>query len=174
MMSFPVLRSKRLVLRQLEFQDANEIFQLRSNEAVNKYLDRPKAETIDDAMGFIKKIKDGIDENKSFYWAICLRGELKLSGTICVWNINENKAEIGYELLPEYQGKGFMQEALETVLDYAFHQIHLNKILAVFHPDNRASVRLLERNNFSLSMDSEDMVENMIVYKLERAERNET
>ena len=168
MLPFPQIRSNRLVLRQLKLKDAHDIFQLRSDEGVNKYLDRPKAETIEDAMQFIERINDSIQKNKSYYWAISYHEEEKLLGTICIWNIENKKAEIGYELLPQHQRKGLMQEALKTVISYAFNQLNLDIILAVFHPDNLASVRLLERNNFVLNTNEKDIVENMIVYKLKK------
>ena len=61
-----------------------------------------------------------------------------------------------------------MHEALQIVISYAFNQLNLDVILAVFHPDNQSSVRLLERSNFVLNTNEEDMVENMMVYKLEK------
>ncbi|MGZ5191190.1 MAG: GNAT family N-acetyltransferase [Flavisolibacter sp.] len=168
MIPFSVLRSKRLALRQLEIQDANQILELRSNEEVNKYLDRPKAETLEDATDFINKINYGIEANKSFYWGLTYKEGGSLIGTICIYNNEKKMAEIGYELLPAHQGKGLMQEALETVLHFAFNELKLEVIIAVFHPDNHASVRLLERNKFILNTDVDDLVENMVVYKLNK------
>ena len=46
---FPVLKTERLTLRKLASTDDNEIFALRSNENVNKYLDRKPSKSIDDA-----------------------------------------------------------------------------------------------------------------------------
>ena len=46
---FPVLETERYILRQLSLSDDNEIFILRSDKEVNKYLDRPIAKTIEDA-----------------------------------------------------------------------------------------------------------------------------
>src|SRR5690348_17193471 len=109
---FPVLLTERLLLRELNWNDAQDIFLLRSNDAVNKYLNRPKAKTIEDAIDFIKKINFVVRANQSIFWAICLQHEVHLSGTICLWNFSdeENKAEVGYELLPQFQGKGIIQE----------------------------------------------------------------
>src|SRR5437868_13096004 len=111
---FPNLITERLFLRQLKIEDANEIFTLRSSDEVNRFLDRPKATTIDEARQFINKINDGINKNESVYWAITFKNDSKLIGTICYWNISKenDRAEIGYELQPRYQGKGIMQEAI--------------------------------------------------------------
>jgi len=46
---FPLITTERLLLRQVEKSDVNEIFFLRSNENVMKYIDRPPAKSLDDA-----------------------------------------------------------------------------------------------------------------------------
>ena len=101
---FPVLKTERLTLRQLVSSDANEIFALRSNDNVNKYLDRKPAKSIDDAKTFIETINKNIQRNDSIYWAITLTGTNKLIGTICLFNLSDDnfKAEIGYELLTDF------------------------------------------------------------------------
>ena len=59
-----------------------------------------------------------------------------------------NSAEIGYELHPDHQGKGFMQEAIKAVMDFAYEVLELDCLVALFEPGNSASVKLLERNGF--------------------------
>ena len=111
---------------------------LRSDEQVNKFLDRPKSVNINDAKNFIEKILDAVKSNQSIYWAITLKDEDTLIGTICMWNISfeNNMAEIGYELHPDFQGKGLMQEAISTVTDYGFNKMNLKVITAFTHIDN--------------------------------------
>ena len=147
---FPVLKTGRLTLRQLRSSDDNEIFALRSNENVNKYLDRKPSKSIDDAKNFIKTINENIQRNNSIYWAITLNGTDKLIGTICLFNFSEDhsKVEIGYELLPDFQGKGIMQEATSTVIHFVFQDIGINSIEANTHFENQHSTRLLEKLNF--------------------------
>lgn len=147
---FPALSTQRLFLRRLVKQDDNEIFLLRSNELVNKYLERTKASCIEEAQEFIEKINEGISNDQCMYWAICFRNEEKLIGTICLWNfsIEHNKAEIGYELLPEFHGKGIMQEAFAKVINYGFAVLKLRKIEACTIAPNIHSIKILERNHF--------------------------
>ncbi|MDQ2769182.1 MAG: GNAT family N-acetyltransferase [Bacteroidota bacterium] len=71
---FPVLKTGKLTLRQLESSDDKEIFSLRSDDNVNKYLDRKTSESIDDAKNFIQAINQSIQNNDSIYWAIALNG----------------------------------------------------------------------------------------------------
>lgn len=104
---FPVLKTERLTLRQLVSSDDNEIFALRSNDNVNKYLDRKPSKSLKEARTFIKTINENIERNDSIYWAITLNGTDKLIGTICLFDFSDDNlnAEIGYELLPHFQGK---------------------------------------------------------------------
>ena len=55
---FPNLQTDRLLLRQLNKEDANAILFLRSDATVNKYVKRPQTDTIQDAIDFINKIID--------------------------------------------------------------------------------------------------------------------
>lgn len=147
---FPVLKTEKLTLRQLRSSDENEVFTLRSNDSVRKYLDRKPSKSINDARNFIKIINEIIQRNESVYWVITLAGNDKLIGTICLFNFSEDhlKAEIGYELLPGFQGKGIMQEAVAQVVHFGFQYIGLNLIKACTHSENQSSTRLLEKLNF--------------------------
>ena len=157
---FPVLKTERLTLRQLANTDDNEIFALRSNENVNKYLDRKRSKSIDDAKTFIQTINKNIQKNDSIYWAITLNDTDKLIGTICLFDFSDDnlKAEIGFELLPEFQGKGIMQEATSKVIDFGIQRIGLNLIEAYTHSENQSSTRLLEKFNFKKNSSSEEKV----------------
>jgi ribosomal-protein-alanine N-acetyltransferase len=149
--------------------DEQEIFALRSSDEINKYLDRPKANTLDDARNFITKIINGIAKNESIFWVVTPKDESKLLGTICLWKISkeEAKAEIGYELLPENHGKGIMQEVIPRVLQFGFEEIKLEMIEAELSPRNLKSVRLLEKNNFTLAAVNEENPDS-VVYALKR------
>ncbi len=170
---FPVLKTERLTLRQLLSSDANQILALRSDENVNKYLDREPAKSIDDAINFIQAINGNIQRNESIYWAIALNGTDNLIGTICLFNFSgdNSKAEIGYELLPAFQGKGIMQEAISKVIDFGMQHIGLNTIDAYTHSENQRSTRLLEKFNFKGNGDAED---NFIKFKLTTDEKINT
>lgn len=158
---FPVLTTNRLILRALNPGDGDALFRLRSDERVNRYLNRESAITKADADAFIQKINQLIQDNRSFYWALNLKDNPELIGTICYWNLDTEKdmAEIGYELLPDYQGKGLMQEAITAVIHYGFNEIRLKAITALPHPANENSVKLLKRNDFWLDAKHEYVTE---------------
>ncbi|MDB5007627.1 MAG: N-acetyltransferase [Mucilaginibacter sp.] len=148
--SFQTLTTNRLILRDLKPGDVADLVALRSDKRVNKYLDRPKNTTDNEAKVFIKKIQAGINKGECFYWAVSLKNSDKLIGTICLWHIDkENEsAELGYEMHPDFQGKGLMQEAVSTIIDFSFIILKFKKIIAFISPANERSLRLLEKNNF--------------------------
>lgn len=172
--AFPKLEKDKLFLRKLSLDDAEEIFSLRSNDEVNKYIDRTKTISIDEAAAFINKVNIGVANNNWFYWAVCFKDNPKLIGTICLWNFNEkeNKAEVGYELHPAYHGKGIASEALSKIIEFGFDVVQLNKIEAYTHKDNSASTNLLEKFGFVRDPQEESKIDfavenpNMVVYSL--------
>jgi ribosomal-protein-alanine N-acetyltransferase len=147
---FPVLTTERLALRQLNQDDANDLLLLRSNLEVGIYIPRTPYKTTEESVEFIAKSETWISNNQSIIWAIALKTDNKVIGTICVWNIKNRdyRAEVGYELLPDYWRKGIMQEVLTVVLDYSFKTMKLHTIAAVISPDNTASIKLVEKNGF--------------------------
>jgi ribosomal-protein-alanine N-acetyltransferase len=166
--SFPILTTERLTLRQLVIADEQEIFNLRSDGEINKYLDRQLSSTIDDARNFINKVNENINKNDSLYWAIALSDKNILAGTICLFGFSDenNKCEIGYELLINSQGQGIMKEAAEKVIDYAFNTIKVQKIEAFLHRDNQRSIKLLEKLSFRNSNEPDSTNSELICYNL--------
>jgi ribosomal-protein-alanine N-acetyltransferase len=65
---FPVLSTKRLLLRSLQPTDDTALFALRSNEEVNKYLDRAMPDRIEDVGEFIRKIIRQTERGICWYW----------------------------------------------------------------------------------------------------------
>lgn len=153
MSEMPLLTTERLCLRGLHESDAPQILALRSNTEVNKYLDRAADSTIDEALSFIKKIEAIVSNSEGFYWAITLKGKDEPIGTICYWNLDaaNKSAEIGYELNPDYQGQGFMREAISAVLTFGFNDQHFEMITACPKEGNESSVKLLKKTGFSLA-----------------------
>lgn len=166
---FPTLETERLILRELTLQDNEAIFLLRSNARVNQYIDRDPSRNIADAEAHINRVLKACAGNKSFQWVLSLKESPKLMGTICLWNISDDRttAELGYEMMPEYYGQGFMNEAVRRVLEFGFEQEHFDHIEAFTHKDNDSSTKLLKRNGFTLQHDrvDEDDPLNIIFYR---------
>src|SRR5262249_16779962 len=99
---------------------------------------------------------------------------LKETGTVigfCGLKFLEELGEvgIGYRLQPDWRGKGLATECTRATLDYGFEQLGLPRIIALVHPDNAASIRVLEK----LGMHSAGVIdyhgENAVRYVLEAA-----
>jgi len=150
--SFPAINTQRLYLRKLKESDVKQLFALRSNEIVNQFISRPKPKSIKDISTFIQDRIQDTDIGKIFYWAITLKGNENLIGTICLWNFSEDNtsAEIGYDLQPMYFKKGIMSEAMTSIIDFGFTRLNLKAIEAFTHKKNLSSINLLKRYHFIL------------------------
>jgi ribosomal-protein-alanine N-acetyltransferase len=95
-------------------------------------------------------IDSKIDSNEGINWAITLKDNPKLIGIIGHYRIKPEhyRAEIGYMLLPEYQGKGIISEAVREAVKYGFNVMNLHSIEAIIAPENYSSAKVLEKNGF--------------------------
>ena len=175
---FPKIESKTLILRRVLESDCKIILYLRSDEEINKFIERPehrKTKTIEEAKKFILQINENIETNKSITWGITLKNEPKIIGTICLWNFSEDNktAEIGYDLEPKFQGKGIMSESLQSVLEYGFKNLNLDIVEAYTHQKNENSKALLERNNFKLILGKKDKGNlNNVIFEIKKPTLN--
>lgn len=170
-MPAPTLTTERLLLRPMAASDAEGIFMLRSNERVNQYINREPAQTIADAEAFINKVLNNAAAGTSYQWVLTLKSEARLIGTICLWNISEDRttAELGYDLLPHYHGLGLMSEAVKSILAFGFQQANFHQIEAFTHSDNLPSRKLLEQHGFQLQPDRKDDDDPInVIYELTR------
>lgn len=148
---FPELATKRLILRRITADDTNEIFRLRSDERVMKYIDKERAVSIKDAEIFFNLINDSANANTGITWAIALKQRPdKMIGNIGFWRIIKEhyRAEIGYMLHPDFWKKGIMKEALAEVIDFGFNEMKLHSIEAQINTGNTASAHILESVGF--------------------------
>lgn len=145
--------TNRLHLRIVEKTDINNIHHLRTHPEVSKYIKRELNKTMQDIEEFIE-----LRKKTDFFYIIQTINKKEFAGAIALWNINreQNYSELGYELLPEFQNKGIMSEAVKAVLDFAFNAQSFEYIEAYTHKDNISSRRLLEKLMFSLVEDKID------------------
>ena len=147
---FHNLETERLWLRRVNNNDVKEVLALRSNPETMKYIPRPLLITNEDALAHIAMIDFKIDNNEGINWAITLKGSNKLIGLIGYYKIKVEhyRAEIGYMILPDYNGQGIATEALKAAVIYGFEMMHLHSIEAVIEPNNVASAKVLEKSGF--------------------------
>lgn len=148
---FPEIKTERLLLRRLIKEDAEQIFKLRSNQDVMKFIGKKPIVSMDEAIDFFNLIDNSLENNSGITWAMALiESPEKTIGTMGLWRlIKENfRAEVGYMLLPEYWKKGLAKEALLKVIDYGFDEMKLHSMEAHISPRNAASASLLQSTGF--------------------------
>ncbi len=147
---FPRLVTERLVLRQLRVSDAEEMLYLRSNPGLMRYIPRPLAQSLDEAVRLIEMYNGFLEKNEGINWAITEKGKDVLIGAVGFVHFKpeHHRGEVGYLLHDAFHGKGMMTEALQAVLDYGFHTLKLHSVEAVIDPENIASEKVLQKLRF--------------------------
>jgi ribosomal-protein-alanine N-acetyltransferase len=159
-MFFQEMETGRLFLKNISTNDREFIYQMFSNVNVNRYLF--DAEPVTDI--------NGADEIIDFFtapeprtqhrWILVRKMDgLKLGtcGFHC-WDKVDGCCDIGYDLFPDYWGNGYMNEALNKILEFARTDMNIKMIHACVYPDNHASVRLAEKNGFKFQGKMKDEV----------------
>ena len=144
------IETERLILRKPHPDDAPALFAIHADPEVMRYFSEPPWHDDSRAAG---KIADDIAafENEDYLrFAIELKagGQYLGSCTLFAEHRQNRRAEIGYVLGRQYWGKGYMQEALSALLEFAFVERNLNRLEADIDPLNTASASALERQGF--------------------------
>ena len=146
---FPELETPRLLLRRVVSADADAFFQLRSDPEVIQYRARPPL-TRAEAERRLLDIDAGIRDHAQIMWAIALREDRRMIGECCLfrWEKEDMRAEVGYELMVPYWGRGLVTEAVKAMLAFGFQSMDLHRVEANVDPANVGSIRVLERLGF--------------------------
>ncbi len=150
MNTFPVLETERLLLREYTPQDAESLFELRTDERVKKNLFDTKEETLEKTKEILQRMEDTFKNGTGINWAIELKENTRLIGYIGFWKIvqDHDQAEIGYMLSPDHWGRGYMQEAISMVMDFGIQDLDLHRVEAYTRDVNEVSIHLLRKFGF--------------------------
>lgn len=148
--SFPTIETDRLILRKATQHDANDILELYAHKDVVQHLPLELFSSLADAKEEISWYEKIFLEQTGLRWVIEDKISNKVIGTCGYLNYeaDHNRIEIGYDLSPESWGKGIMTEALKAILDFAFHNMSINKVEAQITSENDSSLHLLKKLNF--------------------------
>ena len=143
------LKTKRLLLRKFNMNDLEDFYDYASNEQITKYLTWNPHQSKEESQKILENIFAKYD-NKTFRWAIILKKENKLIGSIDVVNLNiaDEIVEIGYALNVNYHNNGFMTEAFKEVINYLFNEVNVKEIRACFQIENTASFKVMQKCGF--------------------------
>jgi ribosomal-protein-alanine N-acetyltransferase len=147
---FPVLQTERLLLRELIFTDAKNIFEVFSDPMVTQYYGLETFTDVEDAEQFIHSLDEGYEKGQCIRWGIVLQETGKLIGTcgFHAWSKTHRRTELGYELNREFWGMGYMSEVLQAILTYAHEELGFHRIGATIRPENKESIALVEKFGF--------------------------
>jgi len=147
---FPVLTTERLTLRGITAEDAQRIFDMRSNGRVNRFIARNNMSDPADSVALAERTAQAFRDKKAIGWAGLLRDNREIIGS-CGFNqidFPNLHAEIGGELAPEYWGKNIALEAFCAILQFGLDVMHLHTIEAKVSPENRGAIFLLGQCGF--------------------------
>jgi RimJ/RimL family protein N-acetyltransferase len=144
----PIIRTARLVLRPLTIEDAEVLFNYRSDERVFRYQSwRPV--DCSEAEQFIQTFSQGNFgvANTWFQLGLYFQDTLGLIGDLGLHFLDEahQAVEIGFTIAPEFQRQGFAYEAVREIFHYVFSILDKHRVTASVDPRNLASIALLER-----------------------------
>lgn len=148
----PQLATERLLLRRLEPEDAAAVFAYASDHEVTKYLSWDTHKTVADSLAFINFTVERYRKDEAGDWAIILQATGKLIGTLGFPQVDRknNQAAIGYVSGRHYWGAGLMPEAVRRLLQFAFHELKLNRIECIHALPNTRSGRVMQKAGMTL------------------------
>jgi len=149
-MTFPILQTSRLTLREHHDSDLDFLFEGLSNPKVTEYYD-VHFNTRSEAESQLTWVRSVTKEGKGYMWVIIDKESEKPCGAAGVYDYDSEhqKAEIGYWLLPEFWGRGYAKEAVSAIHKYAFNEMEINRIEAYVYPGNTGSKAVLEKMNYT-------------------------
>jgi len=142
-----ILETERLILREIEDSDFEDLKSVISDPINMKYYPKP----YDDAgvNKWIEWCKASYKKNGFGLWAVVLKENNKFIGDcgLSLQNINgELLPEIGYHLNIKYQHNGYIKEAAEAVKNYIFNNFSFDEVYSYMNENNIPSKCVAIRN----------------------------
>lgn len=150
-----ILSTPRLDLRTLELSDAEFFLELTNSPGWLKNIGDKGLRTLQDAEHDIQTKSMKMQEDLGFSLYVIELLDCKTPLGLCglVKRDNFPAVDIGYALLPQYQGCGYASEAAAAVRDYARVVLGLRRLLGITAPGNLASAKILRKLGMALQPD---------------------
>lgn len=143
------LHTDTFLLRQFCPDDLPFVFEGLSHPDVIRYygVNYSTLEETNSQLNWFREIQEN---ETGMWWAICDKKTLSLLGSIGFNDLSKSdqRAEIGFWLLPEYWGLGIIKEAAAAVFGYASKVLNLAKIVALVETENNNSKKLVKKLGF--------------------------
>ena len=147
-----IAETNRLIISKITLDDAAFFLELVNTPNFIKYIGDRNLKTVEDAKTYLKNgtLKSYEDFGFGFYKLLLKEENNKAIGTCGLVKREQlDNVDIGFAMLPEYEGKAFGYESCIAVLKLAKEQFKLNKVLAITLPTNNNSIKLLEKIGLS-------------------------
>jgi RimJ/RimL family protein N-acetyltransferase len=142
-----VLETERLVLVEFSDQHAPFLLEFVNEPAWLQYIGDKKIYDLDAAKDFIEdKLRLSYEVSGFGFYVVCQKSD-KVPVGICglVDRDGLDDIDIGFAFLKKFRRQGYGFESSKAMLDYAKNTLNIDRIVAITHPDNVASGRLLEK-----------------------------
>lgn len=143
----PVLATARLVLREMDGADAPFILELQSEPAWLRFVGDKGVRNVEDARRYIETgPRASYAKNGFGLWLVESQDDglpLGICGLIQRDSLPD--VDIGFAFSERSWGQGFAHEAAAAVLAYGRDVLGIGRIVAITDPNNRASIRVLEK-----------------------------
>ena len=148
--SFPEIESERLLFRRILQSDSKDLFLIRTDDDVMRFMDVIRFESIGDAEKWVQTADESYNKETGINWGIVEKHSNNFIGYFGFWRMipEHCRAEIGYALKSEYWGKSYMYETINRLLRFGFEEMKLHSIEANVNPLNERSKKVLERVGF--------------------------
>jgi RimJ/RimL family protein N-acetyltransferase len=147
---FTNIETNRLLLKCIDPSDRDFIFEEFQNDFINRYLyDEEPMTDISQADQLID-FYTMVEPRRQNRWILIDKATNTKLGTcgFHLWNPENKEVEIGFELMEQYNGKGYMLEATEAIIEFARNKMDVKRIIAVVYIENENCIKLLERLGF--------------------------
>lgn len=141
-----MIESERLIFREIEKSDRQEIAEIMRDEGVQKVWEHYF--TDDDVNDWIERRQKGYQENGIDYLLAIDKDTKEVVGQIGLLKETiegETVWGIGYILKSQYCGKGYATEGARAMADYAFGTLHIPKLVCDIRPMNTSSIAVARR-----------------------------
>lgn len=140
-----MLETERLILRKLKKSDVDDIFKMRSDADLMRYIRAPQTERRE-SFEWIRMISGRWDAEKLGFCGVIEKETGEFVGWCGLWRLKEtNEIEVGYAIQKDFWGKGYATEAARKFLEYGFEELGLERIVAVAYPENEPSQNVMKR-----------------------------
>ena len=127
----PTLSTKRLRLRWLTETDADALFEVFSDPEVTRFWSTPAWTDREAGAALIREVHDSFRQHSLYQWGVTLKTSDRVIGTCTLSSLDarNRRAEIGFALGRSHWKRGYVSEAIDELLRFAFEELKLHRMV---------------------------------------------